>query len=179
MAKLAGATRIICVGAPAGRLEVARAFGADAVVDIEAVPDPEERRRAVLDETPYGIGADIVYGCVGVASAWLEGVSFVRDEGCFMELGLAADAGNVAFNPAIHLVSRNLTFMGTLGLSDYQDAVVAGRILEQAPLPFGDIVSPQLPLERVGDAIQALNSNYRIDGQTALKIAIAPNGPVA
>jgi threonine dehydrogenase-like Zn-dependent dehydrogenase len=179
LAKLGGASRVICVGAPAKRLEVARAFGADAVVDIDAVPDPDERRRAVLAETPFGIGADIVYGCVGVASAWLEGVSFVRDQGCFMELGLAADAGEVQFNPANHLVSRNLTFMGTLGLSDYRDAVVAGRILEEAHLPFGEVVSHQLPLERVGDAIQALNSNYRIDGQTALKIAIAPNGPVA
>jgi len=41
------------------------------------------------------------------------------------------------------------------------------------------MVSHQLPLERVGDAIEALNSNYRVDGQTALKISIAPNGPVA
>jgi L-iditol 2-dehydrogenase len=178
LAKLAGASRAICVGGPARRLEVARAFGADVVVDIDALPDPEERRRAVLAETPFGVGADIVFGCVGVASAWLEGVSFVRDEGCFMELGLAADAGDVQFNPAKHLVSRNLTFMGALGLSDYRDAVVAGRILEDGRLPFGEVVSHQLALERVSDAIQALKSNYCIDGQTALKIAIAPNGPV-
>ncbi|MBV9170900.1 MAG: alcohol dehydrogenase catalytic domain-containing protein [Chloroflexi bacterium] len=179
LAKLGGASRVICVGAPARRLEVARSFGADAVIDIEAMREPEERRRAVLAETPFGIGADIVFGCVGVASAWEEGITFVRDEGCFMELGLAADAGSLQFNPAIQLVARNLTFKGTLGLSDYADAVVAGRILEQGQLPFGDVVSHQLPLERVGDAIEALNSNYRIDGQTALKITIAPNGPIA
>ena len=35
------------------------------------------------------------------------------------------------------------------------------------------------PLDRVTDAIQALNSDYHVDGRTALKIAIAPNGPVA
>jgi hypothetical protein len=69
--------------------------------------------------------------------------------------------------------------MGCLGLSDYQDAVVAGRILESGMLPFGQVVSHQLPLERVADAIAALNSDYRLDGQAALKIAIAPNGPVA
>ena len=178
LAREAGATRIICVGAPAERLEVGRAFGADAVIDIEQVPDQEERRRAVLDETPAGIGADLVFGCVGLAPAWLEGVSYVRDGGRFMELGLASDTGDVKFNPAIHLVARNLTFMGTLGLSDYQDAVVAGRILEAGRLPFELVVSHQLPLDRVGDAINALNSNYRLDGKTALKITIAPNGPV-
>lgn len=37
----------------------------------------------------------------------------------------------------------------------------------------------QLPLERVGDAIAALNGDYRVDGRAAVKIAIAPNGPVA
>jgi len=94
-------------------------------------------------------------------------------------LGLASDTGDVTFNPSTHLVARNLTLMGTLGLENYQDAVVAGRILEAGRLPFERVVSHQLPLGRVADAIEALNSNYRLDGRTALKIAIAPNGPVA
>ena len=59
------------------------------------------------------------------------------------------------------------------------DAVVAGRILAAGRLPFERLVSHQLPLDRVADAIQALNSDYHVDGRTALKIAIAPNGPVA
>ncbi len=67
----------------------------------------------------------------------------------------------------------------TLGLASYDDAVVAGRIMEQRQLPLERLVSHQLPLERVGDAIEALNSTFSIDGRTALKIAIAPNGPVA
>lgn len=179
LAKLSGATRAIVVGGPAERLEVARAFGADAVVDIETVRDPAERTRAVLAETQNGLGADLVFGCVGLAPAWLEGISYVRDGGRFMELGLASDTGDVTFNPSTQLVAKNISLMGTLGLENYQDAVVAGRILEAGRLPFELMVSHQLPLERVGDAIQALNSNYQVDGKTALKIAIAPNGPVA
>jgi threonine dehydrogenase-like Zn-dependent dehydrogenase len=178
LAKQAGATRVICVSGPAERLSIARAFGADVTVDIEQIPDAEERRRAVLGETPGGIGADLVFGCVGLAPAWLEGLSFVRDGGRFMELGLASDTGDVRFNPANQLVAHNLTLMGTLGLSDYQDAVAAGRILEAGRLPFEQVVSHQLPLERVADAIEALNGSYRLDGRTALKIAGAPNGPV-
>jgi L-iditol 2-dehydrogenase len=103
----------------------------------------------------------------------------VRDGGRFMELGLASDTGDVTFNPSTQLVAKNISLMGTLGLENYQDAVIAGRILEAGRLPFELMVSHQLPLERVGDAIQALNSNYQVDGKTALKIAIAPNGPVA
>ena len=179
LARQAGATRAIVVGAPAERLEVARAFGADVTINIDEVRDPAERTRAVLAETPNGLGGDLVFGCVGLAPAWLEGISYVRDGGRFMELGLASDTGDVTFNPSTQLVARNISLMGTLGLESYQDAVVAGRILEAGRLPFELMVSHQLPLERVADAIQALNSDYRVDGRTALKIAIAPNGPVA
>ncbi len=156
----------------------ATTFGADVVVDIDRVRKPEERTRAVLAETPGGLGADLVFGCVGLAPAWLEGISYVRDGGRFMELGLASDTGDVSFNPSTQLVARNITLMGTLGLESYQDAVVAGRIMEQRQLPLERLVSHQLPLERVGDAIQALNSNFTVDGRTAIKIAIAPNGTV-
>lgn len=179
VAKLAGATRAIVVGGPRERLDVARAFGADVVIDIDAVRDPAERTRLVLSETLAGLGADLVFGCVGLAPAWLEGISYVRDGGRFMELGLASDTGDVTFNPCTQLVAKNISLMGTLGLESYQDALVAGRLLEAARLPFEHVVSHQLPLDRVGDSIQALNSNYRIDDRTALKIAIAPNGPVA
>jgi L-iditol 2-dehydrogenase len=178
VAKLAGATRAIVVGGPRERLEVARAFGADVVIDIDEVRDPAERTRAVLAETVAGMGADLVFGCVGLAPAWLEGISYVRDGGRFMELGLASDTGDVIFNPCTQLVAKNISLMGTLGLENYADAVAAGRILEAGRLPFSTLISHQLPLERVGDAIQALNSNYQVDGRTALKIAIAPNGPV-
>jgi L-iditol 2-dehydrogenase len=179
LAKLAGAARAIVVGGPPERLEVARALGADVVVDIGRLRSAEERTRAVLDETPHRLGADVVFGCVGLAPAWTEGISYLRDgEGRFMELGLASDVGEVAVNPATQLVGKNAVFMGCLGLSDYQDAVVAARVLEGRLLPFERLVSHQLPLERVGHAIQALNSDYRLDGRAALKIAIAPNGPV-
>jgi len=50
--------------------------------------------------------------------------------------------------------------------------------MESRRLPLDRVVSHQLPLDRVGDAMTALNSNYRVDGQAALKISIAPNGPV-
>jgi L-iditol 2-dehydrogenase len=179
VAKQAGASRAIVIGGPRERLDVARAFGADVVIDIDEVRDPRERTRAVLAETFGGVGADLVFGCVGLAPAWLEGISYVRDGGRFMELGLASDTGDVTFNPCTQLVAKNITLMGTLGLENYQDAVVAGRILDAGRLPFERVVSHQLPLGRVADAIEALNSNYRVDGQTALKITIAPNGPVA
>lgn len=179
MARLAGATRAIVVGGPKDRLELAREFGAHVTIDIAEARTPEERTRAVLAETPGGAGADVVFGAVGLAPAWLEGISYLRDgEGRFLEVGLASDTGTVAFNPCTQLVAKNAILIGALGMQD-QDSVAAIRIMEARQLPLHRVVSHQLPLDRVGDAINALNSNYVVDGKPAIKIAIAANGPVA
>lgn len=37
-----------------GRLEMAERFGADLTIDIADVPDPDERKRVVLENTPQG-----------------------------------------------------------------------------------------------------------------------------
>jgi threonine dehydrogenase-like Zn-dependent dehydrogenase len=178
LARLSGATRAIIVGGPADRLELAQAFGADVAINIDAVRTPEERLRAVLAETPGGLGADVVYGCVGKTAAWSEGLHYLRDgDGRFLEVGLAGDDGPVPFNPATQLVAKNATFIGALGMAD-EDSLTAIRVIEGQRLPLEAVVSHQLPLERVADAITALNGDYRLDGRTAIKIAIAPNGVV-
>jgi threonine dehydrogenase-like Zn-dependent dehydrogenase len=178
LARLSGATRAIIVGGPADRLELAQAFGADVAINIDEVRTPEERLRAVLAETPGGLGADVVYGCVGKTAAWSEGLHYLRDgDGRFLEVGLAGDDGPVPFNPATQLVAKNATFIGALGMAD-EDSLTAIRVIEGKRLPLEAVVSHQLPLERVADAMTALNGDYRLDGRTAIKIAIAPNGAV-
>jgi L-iditol 2-dehydrogenase len=178
LARLAGATRAIIVGGPAERLELAQAFGADVAINIDELRTPEERLQAVLAETLGGLGADVVYGCVGKAAAWPEGISYLRDgDGRFLEVGLAGDDGAVPFNPSTHLVAKNATFIGALGMTE-EDSLTAIRVIEGKRLPLEQVVSHQLPLARVADAIAALNGDYRLDGRTAIKIAIAPNGSV-
>lgn len=178
LARLAGATRAIVVGGPADRLELAQAFGADVVINIDDVRTPEARVQAVLDETPGRLGADVVYGCVGKAAAWSEGIGYLRDgDGRFLEVGLAGDDGEVPFNPATSLVAKNATYIGALGMTD-EDSLAAVRVLEAKQLPLEQVVSHQLPMERVADAIDALNGGYQLDGRTAFKIAVAPHGTV-
>ena len=50
-AKEAGASKIIVIGAPQARLDVAKEFGANVVINIDEVTDPEERIRIVKEET--------------------------------------------------------------------------------------------------------------------------------
>jgi L-iditol 2-dehydrogenase len=84
----------------------------------------------------------------------------------------------VSFNPSTQLVAKNATFIGALGAIE-EDSLTAIRVMEAGRLPLAGMVTHQMPLDRVADAITALNGDYRLDGRTAVKIAIAPNGPVA
>src|SRR5690606_19378147 len=55
----AGAGRVVTVGAPAARLELATAFGADEVVSLEDTPEAADRLERVRAATG-GLGADLV-----------------------------------------------------------------------------------------------------------------------
>src|SRR5436305_2432739 len=90
-----GAGRVICVGAPeAPRLELARKFGAEATVNIEAVKSAQARIEKVR-EIVGGFGADLVMDCSGHPSAGPEGIEFLRDGGTCVEMGQFTDAGSI------------------------------------------------------------------------------------
>jgi L-iditol 2-dehydrogenase len=173
-ARLAGADRLILVGGPPARLELARSFGVDVTIDIDQVPDPAERRRMVLAETPLGFGADLVLGCVGHPSAVGEGLSYLRPGNARMvEVGNATGGGSFAMRPSPDLVYPNATLHGFWGATT-EHWIAALRVLERRALPFERVVSHRLPLARAVDAIRALNGDYQIDGRTAFKVAIEP-----
>ena len=93
-----GAGRVIAVGAPEEpRLRLARAFGAEATVNIEDHATPEDRIKAVRDVVG-GYGADLVMDCSGHPSAGPEGIEFLRDGGTYVEMGQFTDAGAIMTN---------------------------------------------------------------------------------
>lgn len=104
-ARMSGAKKVIMLGAPANRLKRAKEMGiADVTIDIDAVSDPAERIRLVLDETPDRRGADVCLECAGVPEAVPEGFEFVRRKGNYLVLGHYTDKGPVPINP--HVITR-------------------------------------------------------------------------
>ena len=174
-AKEAGAHKTIVVGAPASRLELAKAFGADVTINIEEVRDPAERIAMVKAETPGAYGADAVFECTGVPASIPEGIEMVRRGGTYVEGGHFTNAGDVTLNPFNHFVMRHLTLVGVWG-STIGHFVRGLPILESGRYPFEKMVSHQLPLDQIGNAVQALSTNYRLDGAEVRKIAIAAHG---
>ena len=117
-AQLAGAARVILVGGPANRLDLAREIGVgDVHIDIFAIPGRSERIRLVLDETPGRRGADVVLECAGVPDAVAEGWEMARRGGSFLALGQYTDRGPTPLNP--HLITRKeLRIVGSWGFAE-------------------------------------------------------------
>lgn len=117
-AHLAGAAKVVLVGAPASRLALAKAIGiGDVHVDLDQVPDPAERIRRVRDETPGGRGADVVLECAGVPAAVPEGFEMAAPGARYLVLGQYTDRGPTPINP--HLITRKqLTVLGSWGFAE-------------------------------------------------------------
>jgi len=165
VAKQAGATKIIAIGGPSHRLELARAFGADATIDIAEVPDAAERQRQAIALTG-GYGADVVIECVGYPNAVNEGIELPRDGGKFLILGQYANAGNISFNP--HTITRKqLIVQGSWGFEPRH----VDRGLRMLEIPrwqelFANEITARYPLEQANEALDTVK-NWRA-GKTVL-----------
>lgn len=113
-AQLAGAARVLAIGAPAPRLEAARRLGAEDVLDVSVVRDPAARVRWVEERTA-GRGADVVVEASGNPAAVVEGLEMVRDAGRYVVVGQYTDAGDATLNPHRHINRRHVTLLGCWG----------------------------------------------------------------
>ena len=170
-ARAAGAGKIIVLGAPASRLQVALAFGADVVIDLDQAPDAADRISRVKCETRGGLGADVVIECAGVPSAVPEGLDMLRRGGTYVEGGHFTNSGDVAINPYRHMVRKHAKIVGVWG-SSARHFVRAHGLLHADLFPWERVVSHVVPLEQVGDAVAALSGTYRMDDRDIIKAAV-------
>jgi L-iditol 2-dehydrogenase len=116
LARMRGALSVLVVGAPAGRLEAARAAGATDVLDFTAV-DADARNAWILERTG-GRGADVVIEATGAPVAVVQAMQEVRDAGTVVVVGQYTDHGDVPFNPHVDLNRKHVDVRGCWG-SDY------------------------------------------------------------
>jgi len=170
-AKVSGSGRLIMVGGPPGRLELAKKIGADLVIDIAEITDPQERIQMVRNFTPHGEGADVVFECAGFLPAISEGLEYVKQSGAYIEMGHFVDVGSMEFNPNQQFMRKNVRMEAILG--GRAECFMRGiPIMERNEFPFSEMVSHTLPLERVSEGFHALAGGYHLDGKDAVKIAL-------
>lgn len=120
-ARAMGARRVICFGAPDARLEVAKAFGADAVCNIETT-DARQRLELIHSLTD-GRGADLALECSGSHHALEEAVNVIRLGGRMVVIG--AGDPQPASVPGMAFVMKQISIHGirSAGIQYYREAL--------------------------------------------------------
>jgi L-iditol 2-dehydrogenase len=161
-ARLRGAGRIVITDRSAHRLEMARALGADVVVDVEA-GDPVAAVIAALE----GRGADAVFEAVGSSPTVQQSVSMVRPGGQVTWIGNSEPRVELGMQD---LVTKELTLRGSYAYGTDREfdraieALAAGRINVQP------LIEKIAPLEEGSDLFRQM-----AEGKLpAVKVILAP-----
>ena len=168
LARLSGAGKVIVLGDPAVRLEMATQFGADAAISVsETLPKERvERIRALTG----GRGADITIEATGVPSAVTEGFQMTRDGGRVVVVGQYTDAGETPLNPHLDLNRKHLDVRGCWG-SDYSHFHRAVGLLAR----FGDSVGWERMITRTYSLFETESALQDVQAGRVVKAVIAPN----
>src|SRR5688500_4574063 len=130
LARIAGASRIIAIGAPEERLALARDMGADVLLDLTRTT-LDQRRQAVLDAT-HDEGADVVLEAAGAAAAVPEGLDLARVGGRYVIAGHYTDVGPSTINAHHQINRKHLEIRGCWG-SEARHFLRALAIRERHP----------------------------------------------
>lgn len=148
-----GAGRVIAVDSIPERLELARQFGADEVLDLKELPSKEARVQRVKDLTG-GVGADLCVEVVGIAGVVQEGLELTRVGGRYLWMGNIVPGMTAEIVPH-DVVRQPKTIRGVLAY----DRWVLPRALDwvnrrKDTYPFDKLVGASFPLERINEAFE-------------------------
>jgi len=151
VAKDMGAGRVIAVDAVPERLDMARAFGADAVINVRELTSPGDRVEAVRRLTA-GQMADVCVEVAGVPAVVQEGLEFLRVGGRYLWMGNIMPGASATIVPH-DAVRRPKEILGVLAY----DRWAIPRSLSwlqraQRRYPFERLVQETFPLDRINDA---------------------------
>ncbi len=165
-AKAAGASFVVVTGltSDAYKLDLAREFGADMVIDAEREDVPArvlgvlpEGVDVVLDTTPYDI------------DPFVHAMTMVREGGTVVEASSKAGAdASFAFST---LTRKRATLKAAASPTD--EAVRAAlKLIEAGKHPSAQLVTHRFPLEQAGEALRTLAGKY--PDRQAINVILVP-----
>ena len=157
LARMSGALRVLCIGAPQSRLDSALQAGASKVLNIET-HDVEARRDWVMEQTS-GRGADVTIEVAGAAEAVVQAMRFTRDAGRVVIVGQYTDHGPVEFNPHSDLNRKHLDVRGCWG-SDFSHFYRGVEIVsdETRAQPWSEMSLTKFGLKDANEALSKVAS---------------------
>ncbi|HVA24895.1 MAG TPA: zinc-binding dehydrogenase [Chloroflexota bacterium] len=160
-----GAKKVLVIGAPAGRLDMARRMGSDAVLNLEEVQDPADRAAWVRDHTD-GRGADVVIQAANNLAV-PEGLAMLRAGGRFVNIGAGGQAAL-----SVDDLPQEMTFH-TIRSGEPRHWLQAIDFLasRRNVYPFEEMISQSYTLDQINEAMQAMAS------YSVVKAVIYPRRP--
>jgi L-iditol 2-dehydrogenase len=158
-ARMLGAGEIIAIDHSPLRLNLAKRFGADTLLDLSRTT-LTERAEAVRAAT-QGRGADLVIECAGEPEAFLEGVELARMGGMYIVAGVFSERGAITMSPHRHILAKNLRIIGVRNhpYTAYGPAMELMRKWRDR-LPWQEFVTHRYP---VVEAAAAMTRSLELD----------------
>ena len=144
--------RVLAVDVSEAALDMARAMGANAVLNVSGIANVGEAVRQIT-----GGGAHVSIDGLGIAATFDNSLRSLRKLGRHVQIGMPVGAHEAVSLPLLELVyARQLTLLGMRGLGAAQfgplmDMIAAGR-LDVSPL-----VTRRIALSQVGAALSAMD----------------------
>lgn len=161
IARLRSPAAIVAYGLRDEELELARALGADAVVNVAHSDAAAETGRLV------GGGLDVVVETAGAVAAVELSTRLVREGGRVVLLGIAGRDQDLAL-PADRIPLRDLTVLGSVGYTTAAWAKTVALLRERL-VDLDPIVTHRFPLDRFEEAFALMNDRRGVVGRIVLE----------
>ena len=138
-------SRVVAVDVSPARLELARALGADVVLN----PNDVDPIQAIRDLT-HGEGADATLDCTGNATARAQTVRSARVFGraCFV-----GEGGTVTLEPSPDIIHRHLTLYGSWTFPNVGIEECARFVVDRS-VPLARLITHRFRLDQAAEAFQ-------------------------
>lgn len=158
-----GAVRLTVAAPTKFKLERAREFGADEIVEVSRhdQQDAVDRLRAIAPR-----GFDVVVDATGAAAVSEATIGLLRDGGTALWYGLTREDDRVSISP-YEIFRRELTIKGSFAQVDAFPRAV--EFLRSGRVRTHGIVTHRFSLDEFGSALEAVRTD-----KTALKAVVVP-----
>ncbi len=168
VAREAGARRVIATGLASDRkrLELARRFGADAAIDVEA-DEVVERVKELTD----GAMADVVVDVTGSGQAVAKSIEVVRVKGTVVNAGVTGDATKTDLL-LDRIMYKQIRFQGVF-TNGHEAMKRAIAFAQKQKYPFEEIVTHKFPLAQAEEAVKT--AGRELGSADPIKVTIVPH----
>jgi D-arabinose 1-dehydrogenase-like Zn-dependent alcohol dehydrogenase len=166
VAREIGASKIIVIDGIDERLQLAKEFGADEIVDMRQYPTPAARIERVKKLTDDW-GADHVLELVGNPHVVDEGLRMVALEGTYLEIGNINAGWETTIDPSFILFG-NRRFLGVMHYeAEHLKGALDLMVRTRQRYPYHKIISHTFPLEKINEAFRQQEDGHITRGAIA------------